>query len=247
MDDASSPQTLRAQVQLRDLILAGELAPGSRITEQSLVDRVGVSRTPIRTALMRLAEEGLLAALPSGGYTVQAFAERDLYDAIEIRGTLEGLAARLAAERGVSPARLADLRAVLAGIDDALAADALSPEHFTQYIELNARFHALVAELAASELLERQIQRVASLSFAGPSAFVMIQTQVPEGRDTFTVAQAQHRAIVEAIENREGARAEALMREHARIAHGNLRVALRNQDTFAQLPGASLVRRTGSR
>jgi GntR family transcriptional regulator, vanillate catabolism transcriptional regulator len=240
--EAAGSQTLRAQVRLRDLILAGELQPGERITEQALVERLGVSRTPIRTALMRLAEEGLLAPLPAGGYTVQAFSEAEIYDAIEIRGTLEGIAARFAAERGVSRVRIDALNAVLDRIDVALAGE-LTTESFTAYIELNAYFHALVSEAAESELLARQIQRVGSLSFASPSAFVMIQGQLPTGRDSFVIAQAQHRAVVDAIVDREGARAEALMREHARIAHGNLRNALRDQQTLARIPGASLIRR----
>ena len=95
-------QSVKAQQRLRELILSGHLAAGSRIAELALVERLGMSRTPIRVALMRLGQEGLLDALPGGGYAVRTFSERDVADAIELRGTLEGLAARLAAERGVS-------------------------------------------------------------------------------------------------------------------------------------------------
>lgn len=236
-------QTLRAQVQLRDLILAGEIAPGTRVTEQALVDKLGVSRTPIRAALMRLADEGLVAALPAGGFAVQTFTESAIHDAIEIRGTLEGLAARLAAERGVKPVALSAVKAVLAQLDEVVRGD-LSEAAFSRYIELNAGFHAHVVELAGSDLLAWQIERVSSLSFASPSAFVRIQASVPEGRESFVLAQAQHRLVLEAIENREGARAEALMREHARIAHGNLRLALTDADRLSGLlPGVGLIRR----
>ncbi|MDZ4356743.1 MAG: Rieske 2Fe-2S domain-containing protein, partial [Variovorax sp.] len=79
---------VRALLQLRELILSGELAGGSRIAELAIVERLGVSRTPIRAALMRLEQEGLLEALPNGGYVVQTFSERDIADAIELRGTL---------------------------------------------------------------------------------------------------------------------------------------------------------------
>ena len=74
---------VRALLQLRELILSGELPGGSRIAELAIVERLGVSRTPIRAALMRLEHEGLLQALPSGGYVVQTFSERDISDAIE--------------------------------------------------------------------------------------------------------------------------------------------------------------------
>lgn len=62
---------VRAQLQLRELILSGELAGGSRIAELSMAEKLGVSRTPVRAALSRLEQEGLLEALPSGGYAVR--------------------------------------------------------------------------------------------------------------------------------------------------------------------------------
>ena len=100
-------QTARTQLQLRELIVGGELKPGQRIAELTLVERLGASRTPIRMALVRLQEEGLLDALPNGGFIVKDFSEADIRDAIEVRGTLEGLAARLAAERGVTSMMMA--------------------------------------------------------------------------------------------------------------------------------------------
>jgi biotin operon repressor len=101
MNSADHPghsQAVRAQLHLREMILAGELPAGARIAELTLVDKLGVSRTPIRTALMKLEQEGLLESLANGGYAVPTFTERDASDAIELRGTLEGLAARMAAE-----------------------------------------------------------------------------------------------------------------------------------------------------
>eukprot|EP01137_Pigoraptor_chileana_P010309 Opistho-2@59728 len=116
---------VRALLQLRELILSGELAGGSRIAELAIVERLGVSRTPIRAALMRLEQEGLLEALPNGGYVVQTFSERDIADAIELRGTLEGLLARLAAERGAPGVVLGEARQCLDRIDAVLAAPSL--------------------------------------------------------------------------------------------------------------------------
>ena len=106
-DADGGSQAVMAQQRLREWILAGDLPAGSRIAELALVDRLGMSRTPIRAALMTLGQEGLLEALSGGGYAVRTFSEREVADAIELRGTLEGLAARLAAERGVSPAAMA--------------------------------------------------------------------------------------------------------------------------------------------
>ncbi len=242
-DGAALSQTVRTQLRLRELIVGGELKPGLRIAEVALVERLGASRTPIRMALVRLQEEGLLAALPNGGFTVKDFSESDIHDAIELRGTLEGLAARMAAERGVGAVLLAEVRDCLDRIDALLAEPALSEASFTGYVEQNGRFHALLAEMAGSDLVALQIERATRLPFASPNGFVLVQSTGPGARNTLVVAQAQHRSVIEAIVRREGARAEALMREHARLAHTNLREALQSQKTLQMVPGANLIRR----
>ena len=242
-DGAAQSQTVRTQARLREMIVGGELKPGTRIAELALVERLGASRTPIRMALVRLQEEGLLAPLPNGGFTVKDFSEADIHDAIELRGTLEGLAARLAAERGVGAVLVAEARDCLDRIDALLAEPALSEASFAGYVEHNGRFHALLAEMAGSDIVARQIERATALPFASPSGFVLVQATGARARDTLIVAQAQHRGVIEAIVRREGTRAEALMREHARIAHANLRDALQSHQTLQMVPGASLIRR----
>lgn len=234
-------QTVRALLRLRDLILNGQLAPGQRLQELAVVDRLGVSRTPVRAALARLQEEGLVEAVPSGGYAVRAFSEQEVNEAIELRGVLEGLAARLAAEKGVAPERLSRLRACLAEIDAVIGATRLTPADFERYVELNERFHHGLSALADSPLLAQQIARVQASPFASPSAFVMVQAEQPQARHILTIAQDQHRCVVEAIENREGARAEAIMREHARLARRNLELAMRDQEALRQVRGAALI------
>lgn len=243
--DPSSSQTVRALLKVRELILGGELGPGERLSELPLVERLGVSRTPLRAALVRLAEEGLLDPLPSGGFAVRGFEERELYAAIEVRGTLEGLAARLAAERGHCEAELDPLRKCVEALNTLLAKSAITTKNFTDYVKLNERFHGHVVELAGSQVLKRQVERAVSLPFASASAFVMVQAALPEAQTMFMIAQDQHRCVLQAIEAREGTRAEALMREHARLAHRNLELALRNQRTRGLVPGSGLIRFAG--
>src|SRR5664280_2751855 len=188
--DRAVSQTVRAQLALRDLILSGRLRPGERISELGAVETTGASRTPVRLALVRLEEEGLLEAIPSGGFMVKAFTERDILDSIELRGVLEGLAARFAAERGVPARDLEPLKESLAELDELVTRDPVSVEAFSSYVTLNARFHALLTELSHSAPLIRQIDRASALPFASPSGFVMAQSVL----------------------------AEAVMREHARLA-----------------------------
>lgn len=239
--ERSVSQTVRAQLALRDMILSGSLRAGERISELQAVEATGVSRTPVRLALVRLEDEGLLQAIPSGGFMVKAFSERDILDSIELRGTLEGLAARFAAERGASARSLEPLKECLADLDQLVRQDPVSVEAFSAYVTLNARFHALLTELCGSAPVIRQIDRAAAMPFASPSAFVMAQSALPEAHTILLIAQEHHRIVVDAIENREGARAEAIMREHARLAVRNLRLALRNRSHLDLLPALALL------
>lgn len=239
--EAGGSQAVKAQLRLREMILAGELPAGARIAELAIVERLGVSRTPIRAALMRLEQEGLLEALPNGGYAVRTFSERDVADAIELRGTVEGLAARLAAERGVAPVVLAEARECLAQVDAVLREPALDDEAFLRYVTLNQKFHLLLSEMAGSGVIARELERVVSLPFASPSGFVVVQANSPQSRDMLVVAQDQHRQVLDAIERREGARAEAIMREHSRLAQRNLREAVQSPHLHS-MPGVRLIR-----
>ncbi len=235
-----SSQSLKAVLGVRDLVFSGEIAPGERLSEISVSEKLGLSRTPVRAALARLEQEGILDAIPSGGYSVRAFSEADVADAIELRGVLEGTAARLAAERGVAPARLAQLKDIVAQLDPIVAVPVAELD-FIAYEALNADFHALLAELSGSRVLLRELERVMHLPFAGPSAFLRAQTDIPAFRASLVIGQAQHRAIVHAIEMREGARAEALAREHARLARQNLDFVMKDSALIARVPGLRLV------
>jgi GntR family transcriptional regulator, vanillate catabolism transcriptional regulator len=241
VQDEGGSQAVKAQQRLRELILQGELAAGTRITELMLVELLGVSRTPIRSAMMRLEQEGLLEALPAGGHAVRIFSEQDVADAIELRGTLEGLAARLAAERAAPAGVLAQARACLDQIDQVLLDPSLSDEMFSAYVRLNARFHRLLSDMSASPVLQREIERAGSLPFASPSGFVGVHSHNAAARDMLVVAQHQHRQVLEAIATREGARAQALMQEHSRIARLNMQLALREPGAL-RMPGAKLIR-----
>lgn len=239
--DGNQSRTLKALLSIRELILEGALAPGKRISELAVAERTGISRTPIRAALQRLEEEGLVEAIPSGGFSVKSFSQQDVFDAIEVRGSLEGLAARLAAERG-SNARFGPLHACIEELDELVGDELLTEEGFTRYVHANARLHALIVDLAESPTLKRQLDRAVALPFASPSGFIMAQAHLPESQRILMVAQDQHRCVVEAITSHEGARAQAIMQEHARLAGRNLRLALRHEKAFELVPGGSLIR-----
>jgi len=235
-------QTLRALLRMRELLLRGEFRPGERIPEIPLAARLHVSRTPLRLVLHRLEQEGLVAARPTGGFVASEFSIRDIYDGIEVRGVLEGLAAKLAAERGTTPDALDEIHRCLARIDRLIQTWTSGTDALAKYIALNARFHALVVDLAQSPMVRRAVDRAAALPFAGPNAFMMGHAQKKEGREIVTLSQVHHHAIVDAIAHREPARAEAMAREHSRLARTSLEMIMRDRHLLSQVPGASLIR-----
>ena len=138
---------------------------------------------------------------------------------------------------------MADAEAVLDGIDRSLGDGAKID--FDTYTRLNARFHELIARLSGSALVQRETERICRLPLASPSAFLRGQEVIPDFMASLTRAQGQHRAILEAIRAHEGTRAEALAREHARLARQNLAFFKTADPRLAtRVPGLSLVSAT---
>jgi GntR family transcriptional regulator of vanillate catabolism len=240
--DVAGSQRTKATLGLRELIFAGELAPDERVPEVGLAERLGVSRTPLRLALATLAHEGLLRALPGGGFVVCSFSLSDVADAIELRGVLEGTAARFAAERRPPRRRLDRLRAVNDEIGTVVHEAEPSFDGFVRYVALNERFHEQLVDLAGSEVVSRALEGVVALPFASASAgLVAAQAQLRESREILVIAHSQHAALIDAIARGEGTRAEAVAREHARMARLNLDVVLRHREMLDRAPGGPLV------
>jgi len=210
-----STQLSEAVVRLREMILRGELVPGQRLAEAPVAEQLGVSRTPVRQALPLLAQEGLLIEHGTRGYVVRAFTPRDVLDAIDIRGVLEGMAARRVAEQGASKAFIRELRTCLHAGDELLRKRRLEENDEAPYAEMNARFHGLIQHEAGSVILSEALERNNRVPFAGPQALAFDRTNLERMYEVLFQAHRQHHAIVEALEHGESGRVEALMREHA--------------------------------
>lgn len=236
---AHGTQITKAVLSLRELILAGHFVPGERLSELPLVELLGVSRTPLRLAFAQLEHEGLLRGLTGGGYVVREITQADIRDAIELRGVLEGTAARFAAERGAARRDIDVLRTANESIRPYLHQD--DYESFERYLELNETFHARLLKMARSPMLERAIEGIVALPFAGPSAFVLAEAELPASREILIIAYGHHSAIIDAIERRQGGRAEGITREHARLAARNLEIVVEHRDLLERLPGGPLL------
>lgn len=237
-ETGGSSHTIRALTEIRQRILSGEFQGGERLFEVPLAEMLNISRTPVREAMSRLVEEGLLERAKSAGFAVRTFGIEDVVDAIELRGVLEGTAARLAAERGVDPKKLEEITQIVSDLDKCFEDDEVD---FDCYSKGNAAFHKALAELAGSKIIERELERVVRLPFASPSAFLPDKVQIEKRRASLSYAQAQHREILAAIRDREGARAEALAREHARTARRDLVDVVKEKGDVGHVPSLALV------
>jgi len=214
---SEATQTDRAVNAIRDLIISGVVLPGERLGEVQLAERLNMSRTPVRSALNTLSHEGLVQALPGRGYAVASFAAEDLRHAVELRGLLEGTAARQAAERGVNAVEVDRFNRVLDDLDRLFEDPGTWPDHVHQFIDLNEEFHRLVVESAQNPVLTRLYETLTKLPFASPSDLVVGYWHLPGSHSKFVAAQQQHWAIAESITAGRGTRAEFLGREHSEI------------------------------
>jgi DNA-binding GntR family transcriptional regulator len=199
---------------LEDAVISGELAPGTVLRQETLSERFGVSRTPIREALRRLAATGLVSFEPNRGVRVRAIPREELREAFLVRAELEALVTELAVPR-FDEARLLALRAAEA--DFALLTVELldrrrGEEERTQltgeWVRANYRFHDVIYEAAAVPFVERVAKnaRRTFLSRWRPGG--------PEIDDLYEQNMHQHRAILGAIEARSSEGARALAHEH---------------------------------
>ncbi len=201
--ERSETLTERVYAVIRAAIVDRSLAPGSPVREPVVARQLGVSRTPVREALMKLHEVGLVTFEPNGRAVVVTPSEQTLREAYELREALEGMAAALAAER-LEAGALAELRRhAQAGLDAALAGDDAS------FRTGDAEFHRCVSDVAANERLASYLANARDLT----SAMRLIDSPAPG----FSVECGRaHVAIAEAIAAGDAARAEAAMRAHIR-------------------------------
>ncbi|UYF99855.1 MULTISPECIES: GntR family transcriptional regulator [unclassified Halomonas] len=210
---------------LRKLIEDGFYPQGARLGEEAVANRLGVSRTPVRLAFRSLEQEGLLKRAGKRGYMVREFTNADIYCAVEVRGALEGLAAKRVAERGMADDLRGDLLFWIQKGQGVLEKGFLEDEDVERWIELNYRFHERIVSAAGSAVIGDAIARNNHLPFAAAASIVIDDNDLIKEFRKLQLAQLHHELIFQALDNGEGARAEMLMREHALIG-------LRYQELF---------------
>jgi GntR family transcriptional regulator, vanillate catabolism transcriptional regulator len=209
---------------LRQMILSGELESGQRLAEIPTSEQLGVSRTPVRIAFRTLEQEGLLTKLAGRGYRVRQVTQAEISGSVEVRGVLEGLAARQAAENGLSKQQRSELIELLKQGDDLFSKGSISEQDLAIYHDMNQRFHQIIIEASLNPAITEALSRNEHLPFASVSALAFDRNNLTLEYRRFNFAHMQHHAVFDAINNGQGSRAEAIMREHANATLGYAKI-----------------------
>ncbi|WP_439851226.1 GntR family transcriptional regulator [Pseudomonas syringae] len=202
-------------VALRKMIASGELAAGERLMEVPTAELFGVSRMPVRIAFRTLEQEGLLVPSGGRGFQVRSISAQEIAGAVDVRGVLEGLAARQMAERGVTPQARAELEKCLVQGDELFDKGHVTEDDLELYHDMNMRLHRIIVDGSGNRAIADALARNDHLPFASVTALAVDRNNLIREYRRFNFAHMQHHAVVDALINGEGARAEAIMREHA--------------------------------
>jgi DNA-binding GntR family transcriptional regulator len=218
LEDGGVPLTRSASVAatelIRSAILEGRLEPGQRLKEEELARELGISRTPVREALLVLQTEGLIDSAPNRGASVRSYELDDLDDLYLLRALLESFAARLAATR-ITDDEIAELRASNERFVALRARDDI-----VELVRENVRFHDVILAAARSERLAQMVRGVVQLP-------LVYRSYVWYSPDQKLISEHYHRQLTAALAAHEPERAELVMKEHVLEARDFLVARLR--------------------
>ncbi|MCU4399509.1 GntR family transcriptional regulator [Acinetobacter pittii] len=205
-------------LKLRKMIISGELEGGARIAEIPTAELLGVSRQPVRIAFRLLEQEGLLIKNPTRGYTVREISEQLVHDALEVRGVLEGLAAKTLAEQGLSEEHKKTLQHCIQETEKLFnETDEFGDAELERYHHFNVIFHDTIIEGAQNVALIQALAKNNQLPMASAQAITYDQNQALSEYRRLHYAHLQHCSIFDALVHRQAGRAETLMREHSSV------------------------------
>lgn len=194
---------------IRTRILSGHFQPGTRLKEEQLCEQCGVSRTPIREALRRLHQEGLVQFAPHRGAQVPEWSAEDLDEVFSLRAVLEGYAAARAAER-IRPAAIDELQRLAEEMERAVAAK--GPGYAAVFLSANKNFHNIILTAAESPRLQKMLVHVIELP-------IMHRTFEKYSGADIARSMGHHRELIDAFRAGDGEWARSVMQSHLHAAH----------------------------
>lgn len=186
------------------LISSGKLVAGSRLDEQQIANELGVSRTPLREAITRLVQDGLIENRPYRGNFVRKFTAKEVSDLYEVRKVLESLAVRLATPH-MTADTIAELREILVEIDTALKASDMEA-----YGLADQHFHAAVAHHSGNDTLIAMLEQLRG-------QIQLIRTMANQNPDVVEITAMERPEIIDAMAQGDVDRAAQLMEEHIEL------------------------------
>jgi GntR family transcriptional regulator of vanillate catabolism len=223
MTSPASTSLDQATQHLRELVLSGAFAPDRKLGEEAVARTLKLSRTPARIAMATLEREGLLVRTPRRGYRVRSFTLDEVADAIDVRGELEGMAARLLAERGLDDATATRLEAALAWSEAIIERGEIDIADRVAWTQSNLDFHSALIEGCGNTALKAAFEQVIRIPLASPRAIIFAVATTDRSRGQLRRAHEDHVRVVEAIRARRGSRAAEIMRDHALRSSDNKR------------------------
>ena len=200
---------------IRREILDGRLAPGEKITEAVLAERFEASRTPVRSAIVRLAGDGFVEMTPRSGTVVKRRTPNEVSDIYEVRALLESAAAGLAAGR-CDARDLGELQAIQSEMEAATAGSWQAEDEVVEKVStLNQAFHQKILEASRNATLADSAARLMNIGF-------LINTYARFSRPEIERSLFEHRQLIAALTSRDPAWAEAVMRAHILGARNSL-------------------------
>jgi GntR family transcriptional regulator, vanillate catabolism transcriptional regulator len=203
-------------IKLHELLLNGDLEPGSRLTEKHVCDLLDVSRTPVRAALLRLEAQNLVIGQDNRGYSVRGITVHDVWNANVVRAVLEGAAAGSLAAHGVSEAQRLILEHSIDDYSELAANIELTDRFLDRHMAANRMFHKTIVAATCNNSFARSIDTLAYMPvqisrtvFASDRAFAA---------KTLSMGLADHRGVLRAILAGDATAAEMLMRTHSQTA-----------------------------
>ncbi|GAA5016236.1 GntR family transcriptional regulator [Acinetobacter puyangensis] len=215
-----SKQILSGQqvlLKLREMIISGEFVDAKHIAEIPTAKMLGVSRQPVRIAFQLLEQEGLLIKNPTRGYRAREISPDLIQHALEVRGVLEGLAAKTLAEKGMSELQQQTLLNCIQVCEELFSRQQFGEQELEQYDKFNIIFHDTIIQGSENIALIQALIKNNQMPMASAKALTYDSKHALSEYRRLHFAHLQHCSIYDALLHRQAGRAETLMREHSRV------------------------------
>lgn len=216
--DDLSPLRDKIASLIRDSILKGKLKPGERLMEVDVANSLGISRTPLREAFLQLESEGFVKVIPRKGAIVAETSPEDAEETYQIKGALEGLAAKLAAEK-ISKDKIDEL----IKLNERMRKISQSKQKdYSNFLELNSAFHKIINESSGNHKLVKMIKNLRHQTFRYNFIFLSLISHLKE-------SVSEHDKIIDALKKRNSELAKKLVEQHNENAKVLLVKFIKNQ------------------